>query len=196
MSNALNHDTAARDALHARQGLGARYDAANAPAHELLLARRGTAYFARKLNELTDDDLNLPSLHSNWDRRHLVAHIGYHARALVRLLEGARMGKPQKMYDSVAKRDAEIALGATLPSRALRGLFHHSEVHLNVEWRDLDAVVWDVNVTTFEGCDIQVRDTALLRAKEIWHGAINLGNGGSIRDVPPELKDHCGQSNC
>ncbi|PCH96432.1 MAG: maleylpyruvate isomerase [Rhodobacteraceae bacterium] len=192
MSELSNPENAARDALHARQGLGARYDAANAPAKELLLARRGTAYFARKLNELTDDDLNLPSLQGDWDRRHLIAHIGYHARALVRLLEGARMGKPQKMYGSAAERDAEITLGATLPSRALRGLFQHSEVHLNVEWRDLDAALWDVNVTTFEGCDVRVRDTALLRAKEVWRGAINLGNGGSIRDVPPELKDYCG----
>lgn len=53
-------DLAAREALKARQGKGARYDAPNAPAEDLLLARRGTAHFARKLMELPDAELYAP----------------------------------------------------------------------------------------------------------------------------------------
>ena len=49
---------AARAALQARQGEGARYDAATAPARDLDWARRGTAYFARMLNGLSDAALD------------------------------------------------------------------------------------------------------------------------------------------
>ncbi|WP_440589840.1 maleylpyruvate isomerase N-terminal domain-containing protein [Pseudarthrobacter phenanthrenivorans] len=37
----------------------------------LLQARRGTAFFARKLNELTDADLDGDSLLPGWSRRHV-----------------------------------------------------------------------------------------------------------------------------
>jgi maleylpyruvate isomerase len=72
----------ARAALRKRQGSGARYDASSAPARELDWARRGTAYFARLLNPLSDGDLDAPSAVQGFSRRHIVAHIGYHARVL------------------------------------------------------------------------------------------------------------------
>src|SRR5699024_8109108 len=128
----------ARAALRARQGAGARYDSPNAPATELAWARGGTAYFARKLGGLTDDALIGPSLLPGWNRAALVAHVGYNARALTRLCEWARTGTETPMYASTEQRGAEIERGATLPPRALRHLFSHSEVHLSVEWRDLD----------------------------------------------------------
>src|SRR5277367_5455137 len=54
-------ETLARTRLRERQGAGARYDAPTAPAADLLLARRGTAYFARQLNALSDIELDGPS---------------------------------------------------------------------------------------------------------------------------------------
>ena len=135
MSDSLE---AERAALRARLGAGARYDAPSAPAEDLVLARRGTAYFARKLNELTDRELDAPSLVPGWTRRHLVAHVGYHARALTRLADWGRTGIETPMHASAAERDAEIDLGVTLPAQALRHLFTHSAVHLNVVWRDLE----------------------------------------------------------
>jgi hypothetical protein len=42
----------------------------------LLQARRGTAFFARKLNELTDAEMDGTSLLDGWTRRHVAAHIG------------------------------------------------------------------------------------------------------------------------
>src|SRR5690606_37166878 len=58
----------------------------------LLLARRGQAYFSRKLNELRKDELDAPSLVPGWTRRHVVAQVGYNARALTRLTEWAATG--------------------------------------------------------------------------------------------------------
>src|SRR5690606_3424112 len=113
-----------------------------APTGELVWARRGTAYFARKLNELTDAELDRPSLLPGWSRRHVIAHVGYNARALSRLMRWARTGVETPMYPSPEQRAAEMESGATLPARALRSLLSHSEVHLNVAWRDLPDEAW------------------------------------------------------
>ena len=183
----ITSEEAARAALRERQGAGARYDSPNAPARELAWARRGTAYFARKLNELTDAELYEPSLLPGWTRAHLVAHVGYNARALTRLVEWARTGVETPMYASNEQRNAEIALGATLPARALRNLFAHAEVHLNVEWRDLTDEAWDAQVRTAQGRLVPARETAWMRTREVWVHAVDLGNDGSFVDFPPDL---------
>lgn len=177
----------ARAALRERQGAGARYDSPDAPAMELAWARRGTAYFARRLNELTDDDLDAPSLLPGWSRRHLVAHVGYNARALSRLCEWARTGIETPMYPSTTQRKAEIERGATLPARALRNLFAHSEVHLNVEWRDLTDEQWNSHVKTAQGRVVPARETAWMRTREVWVHTVDLDNGGSFLDFPSDL---------
>lgn len=185
MSTSLD---AAREALRARQGSGARYDAPAAPATELAWVRLGTAYFARLLNALDDNALAAPSRVSGWSRRHVIAHVGYHARALCRLSEWARTGIEHPMYPSIAARDAEITLGATLPARALRSLFNHSEVHLNVEWRDLSDAQWDAPVRTLDGTGITARETVWLRARDIWLSAYNLDAGAVFADFPVGLR--------
>jgi maleylpyruvate isomerase len=59
----------------------ARHDQTTDPVllDALLQARRGTAFFARKLNELTDAELDGRTHLPEWTRRHLVAHVGYNA---------------------------------------------------------------------------------------------------------------------
>lgn len=178
----------ARDSLRARQGPGARYDAPNAPHEALILARRGTAYFSRKLNELRDEELDAPSLVKGWSRRHIIAQVSYHARALARLGEGISTGIPALMYESIAMRDAQILLGATLPARALRTLFHHTEVHLNVIWRDLSDNDWSSKVTLLDGQNVSLPETVWLRASEVWGRSVELNNGGSKQDFPAELR--------
>ena len=182
-------EAVARAELRARQGPGARYDAPDAPARELAWARLGTAYFARKLNELTDAELDAPSLLPGWTRRHVVAHVGYNARALTRLVSWARTGVETPMYDSPEQRAAEIERGATLPGRALRSLFEHSEAHLDVEWRDLPGDRWDEQVRTAQGRLVPARETAWMRTREVWVHAVDLANGAASGDFPAELLD-------
>ncbi|MDT0444374.1 maleylpyruvate isomerase family mycothiol-dependent enzyme [Streptomyces johnsoniae] len=179
----------ARAALRARQGAGARYDADGAPHTELAWARAGTAFFARALAELSDADLSASSLLPGWDRRALIAHVGYNARALTRLCTWGRTGTECPMYASPRQRAAEIARGATLPARALRSLFAHSEVHLNVEWRDLPGPAWDASVVTAQGRTVPLRETAWMRTREVWVHAVDLGGGAGFRDIPPGLLD-------
>ncbi|WP_028850479.1 maleylpyruvate isomerase family mycothiol-dependent enzyme [Thermocrispum municipale] len=179
--------TAARAALRERQGSGARYDSPAAPARELEWARRGTAYFARVLSQTSDAELRRPSALPGWSKAALVAHVGYNARALTRLCEWARTGVRNPMYSSPEARMAEIRRGESLPPRALRHLAHHAAIHLDVEWRDLDAAAWDASVVTAQGRTVPARETVWMRTREVWVHAADLG--GSFRRFPREVLD-------
>jgi maleylpyruvate isomerase len=178
-----------RTMLRERQGIGARYDAMQAPVETLSWARLGTAYFARVLNKLSDDELGAPSLVPGWTRRHVVAQVGYQARALTRLTEWAASGRQRAMYESDVARITEIENGSTLSSPALRGLFRHAAVHLDVEWRDLPGPAWEKPLALPDGRLITARDTGWLRAREVWLRAVDLDAGGSFFDMPPVFLD-------
>lgn len=150
----------------------------------LLQARRGTAFFARKLNELTDAELAGGTRLPGWTRRHVVAHVGYNARAIARLVEWAATGIETPMYPSPEARDHEINFGATLPPIALRHLFDHSAVHLSVEWRDLPADAWHHKVKTAQGRIVPADETVWMRTREVWIHAIDLDNGATFADIP------------
>jgi maleylpyruvate isomerase len=164
----------------------ARHDQTTEPVllDGLLQARRGTAFFARKLNELTDADLDGDSLLPGWTRRHVVAHVGYNARAVARLVEWAATGVETPMYPSVEVRNHEIDFGATLSPIALRNLFDHSAVHLNVEWRDLPADNWNHKVKTVQGRVVPAEETVWMRTREVWVHAVDLDNGATFKDIP------------
>src|SRR5664279_1891598 len=142
------------------------------------------------LNELTDDEYDAPSLLPGWSRRFVIAHVGYNARAIARLVEWARTGVETPMYESVEQRDTEITYGAALNPVALRNLHHHAAVALNVEWRDLPADAWANRVRTIQGREVPVTETVWMRTREVWLHAVDLGNSGSSTDFPPELVDH------
>lgn len=180
-------DAAARADLRARQGAGARYDAPGAPAAQLAWARRGTAYFARLLNDLSPADLDGPSRMPGWSRRHLVAHVAYNARAFANMAGALRAGERAMLYPAREMRTAEITRGATLPDRALRHLFQHAEVHLNVEWRDLTDDDWQKSGTGLDGAPLAIADTPLLRARELWLHALDLDAGARAQDIPRDL---------
>jgi maleylpyruvate isomerase len=170
-----------------RQGEGARYDSAAAPARELLWARRGTAYFARKLNDLSDEELDASSLVPGWSRRRVIAHVGYQARFLARIVEAARKGEAMESLAEPEQQIDDIDLAETLPPHALRYLFKHSEVHLNVEWRDLPDAGWAASVNALDGRLINIAATPLMRAQEVWRRALDLNNKARPSDCPPEI---------
>ncbi|NLE72900.1 MAG: maleylpyruvate isomerase family mycothiol-dependent enzyme [Actinomycetales bacterium] len=156
---------------------------------QLLLARRGQAFFSRALAELRNHQLDVPSLVPGWTRRHVVAHVGLNARALTRLTEWAATGVETPMYASPEQRDEEIEFAATLPARALRHLSAHAAVHLDVEWRDLPEEAWDATVRTAQGRLVPARETVWMRTREVWVHAVDLDHGASFRQFPPELVD-------
>lgn len=177
----------ARTELRVRQGAGARYDAASAPARELDWARRGTAYFARMLNRLEDREIDEPSGVVGISRRRIVTYIGLEGRLLGEIIGWLRSRQNGPLPFGPTPSSARMADGVTLPVRALRNLFAHSAVHLDVEWRDLDDGQWDAAVECDTGEIVEVRRTPWQRAVSIWTAAIDLRAEGRFSDLPPEL---------
>ncbi|ULR44853.1 maleylpyruvate isomerase N-terminal domain-containing protein [Rhizobium sp. K102] len=179
----------ARIALRERQGRGARHDAALAPSQALDWARLGTAYFARLLNDLSDHALDEPSAVEGFSRRRLVAYAGYHARLLSEFVAWGRAGVAGPFPRNLDVAADDLEFGITQPSRALRYLFDHSAVHLNVEWRDLSNEDWGRSVADTTGRKTHLRDTPLTRARKLWLLAIDLNSGGRFADMPAGFVD-------
>ncbi|WP_176084461.1 maleylpyruvate isomerase N-terminal domain-containing protein [Martelella sp. HB161492] len=178
----------ARRALIERQGPGARYDAPEAPAEMLHLARTGTAYFARFLNRLSDRNLYQPLRADGLTPAHVVCAVSYQARAIARQAEAITAAEPvPPLHDTLAEHKAMIDFGATLPARALRHLFDHASVHLNVVWRDLPGHGWQAAVPGIDGAMHPFADTVRARACFIWAAAFELNNGARKRDLPAAL---------
>ena len=155
----------------------------------LLIARRGTAYFAQRLAELSDNDFGGDTLLPGWSRRHLVAHVGYNAAALCRLMDWAATGVETPMYASAEQRGREIAEGATLDPAALRNLFDHTVARLDEKWRNLPASAWSAQVRTAQGRLVPASETAWMRTREVWIHAVDLANGGRFADFPAVVLD-------
>jgi maleylpyruvate isomerase len=181
MTGLRREDMSARAALRVRQGAGARYDSLDAPQEDLLMARHGTACFARKLAELCDAALDADSLRAGPTRRQVIARVGYQARALAERVAAVRAGR------DIQDVRVDEAQGVTLPARALRSLIHHSAIHLDVEWRDLREGQWDRILRLQDGTDLSLRQTPRLRAVRVWQAALDLGNGARLADVPAAL---------
>ncbi len=157
------------------------------PAEQILTARRGTAYFAQRLGELSDGELDGATLLDGWSRRHLLAHVGYNAAALCRLLDWAATGVETAMYESPTQRNREIEEGATLSAAALRNLFDHTVARLDEKWRHLPEAAWSAIVRTAQGRDVPALETAWMRSREVWIHAVDLDNGGRFGDFPDEV---------
>jgi maleylpyruvate isomerase len=154
---------------------------------ELLTARRGTAFFSRALDGLSDAELDEDSLLPGWNRSHVVAHVGYNARAIVRLIEWAGTGVETPMYESPEARSREITQGATLGAGALRELYDQSARHLNAEWRDLRAAHWSHPVKTAQGRIVPASETVWMRTREVWIHGVDLNTGATFADMPAEF---------
>jgi maleylpyruvate isomerase len=164
----------------------ARFDQATDPqvVADLATVRLGTAFFRRALNRLLDDELDQPSLLPGWTRRHVLAHVGYNARAIARLVDWAATGVETPMYPSPEARNAEIDFGATLPPEALRNLIEHSAIDLDVRWRDLPADRWSQRVRTAQGRDVPAAETVWMRTREVWLHAVDLDSGARVDQIP------------
>jgi maleylpyruvate isomerase len=162
------------------------FDALTLP-QRLAIARQGTARLARHVHGLTDAQLDQPSLLPDWTRRHLIAHIGYNAAALCRLLVWADTGVRTPMYESTQQRDREITDGASLSGPALRNLFDHTAARLDRSWRHLPGRAWSAQVRTARGRDVPASESIWMRTREVWIHAVDLDNGAQFDDFPEEI---------
>lgn len=166
--------------LRSRLGKGARFDAAAAPVDALRLARHGMAFFARQLNALSDDQLARTSAVPGWSRAHVVAHVSLAARIQAPALTDLR---GQQLEDDF-NWDSDLDLTAAFPPRALRHLYDHAHVHMNVEWRDLTDHHWSMTATLPGDDRVPVVDLPKRQAALLWWGAIALNASASRDEIP------------
>lgn len=159
------------------------------PTAQLRLAHQGQAYFDRKLNELSDADLDAESALPGWTRRHVIAHVGLNARALANLAAWAATGVETPMYNSPTQRNDDIASAVLLPSEELRELSHSSAALLDAAWRDLEPDAWTREVRSAQGKPIPASETAWMRAREVWIHAVDLNTGAQFADFPGDMTD-------
>ncbi|HWU64556.1 MAG TPA: maleylpyruvate isomerase N-terminal domain-containing protein, partial [Ensifer sp.] len=140
------------------------------------------------LNDLPDDALDEPSAIIGFSRRRLIAQVGYQARLFSEIVAWARSGQTAPFPKEAAVSPDDLEFGITQPSRALRYLFEHSAIHLNVEWRDMTDADWQSSVRHPSGHDIRLGQTPHLRAQTIWSAALALRCGARRKDMPEGLE--------
>lgn len=162
--------------------------ASTIPTADLDLARRGTNFFLAQLATLTDADLDEPSLLPAWSRRHLVAHVGFSAKAVTRVVEWAKTGIEQAIYPSPEAREAEIQDGATWTAHHLREHVATTADRLVERWAELTEQDWTTSVQLPGGTQLPVAQTPWMRCREVWIHSVDLGVVG-FTDVPGEVVD-------
>jgi maleylpyruvate isomerase len=149
--------------------------------------RQGTELFLRTMAALDDDELAEPTALPGWSRRHVVAHVGFNARALQRLVEWARTGRPHPMYTSAEQRASEIDAGATWDARRLRRLVIDSAADLAADLDTLNDERWHATVVTAQGRSVPATEIPWMRTREVAIHAVDLGGSTTFEDLPDDL---------
>jgi maleylpyruvate isomerase len=149
--------------------------------------RDGTELFLSAVAELGADELGEPSGLPGWTRRHLLAHVGFNARALRRLAAWARTGEPQPMYGSAEQRSAEIAEGATWDGPRLRAFVADTAADLAADLDALDERQWGTSVVTGQGRTVPATEIPWLRTREVAIHAVDLRGSVTFDTLPVDL---------
>ncbi|WP_236788928.1 maleylpyruvate isomerase family mycothiol-dependent enzyme [Amycolatopsis sp. GM8] len=158
-----------------------------APAQRLAWVEQGSRLFLDQLASIPDSAFPEPGTLPGWTTAHLVAHVGYNAKALSRLVRWARTGEESPMYPSPESRNAEIEQGAKLPAGEIRELATETDSRLRADLTALTA--WDAQVRTAQGRLVPATEIPWLRTREVWIHAVDLGTGVGFDDFPDELVD-------
>jgi maleylpyruvate isomerase len=149
--------------------------------------RRCTEVLLAAVDGLPDDELDGATALPGWSRRHLVAHLGFNARALCRLAAWARTGVRTPMYASSEQRDREIADAAQWPADRLRELARQTAADLEADLGALGPQDWTAEVVTAQGRDVPATDIPWMRTREVAIHAVDLGTGARFGDLPEDL---------
>ena len=156
-------------------------------ADRLRIVEQGQSWLTGHLDALGDDGFDGPSLLPGWQRRHVVAHLGYNARALSRLVDWAATGVETPMYPSAQARADEIEDGAQAPPAVLREFVAASAAELTGKWRALPEPAWQATVRMINGAEIPAGGTVWLRAKELWIHTVDLNTGATFAEFPDSV---------
>lgn len=148
---------------------------------DLLLARRATSNILGLIRNMRDADFLDMTSEPGTTRAELIVALSYEARHCAAALEELRNRGSAQME---AVDNDQIRFGSTLPPQALRNLFQHSAVHLDVEWRDLPAASWFIGIKQGATPAQLLRE----RAEKLWCAAVALQLGQTQTHIPAELR--------
>jgi maleylpyruvate isomerase len=140
---------------------------------------------------LAEAELDAPSLLDGWTRRQLIAHLGYNAVGMCRLLDGAAAGVARDMYDSAEQREEDIAQSVDLDTASVYRLFDTEAARLETAWRDLPPDAWSLIVKTPQGTPVPASETLWMRSREVWIHAVDLGTGATFEAIRPMCRRPC-----
>lgn len=156
-------------------------------AQRLAWVEEGSRLFLDQLAAVPDSAFPEPGTLPGWTTAHLVAHVGYNAKALSRLVHWARTGDETPMYSSTEARNTEIEQGAQLSAGELRALARDTDEQLRTDLAELTA--WDAQVRTAQGRIVPATEIPWMRTREVWIHSVDLGTGFEFDDFPAELID-------
>jgi maleylpyruvate isomerase len=149
--------------------------------------RGGTDLFLTQLAAMADNDLNGPTDLPGWSRRHVVAHVHFNARALLRLVSWAVTGVETRMYASLGQRAAEIEEGAAWQAGTLRSAVLESADELEMALDGLAPDTWRNEVVTAQGRTVPVSEVPWMRAREVMIHTVDLRTGVTFDDLPGDF---------
>ncbi|MEW2354653.1 maleylpyruvate isomerase family mycothiol-dependent enzyme [Spirillospora sp. NPDC029432] len=128
-----------------------------------------------------------PSALPGWSRAHVAAHVAANAEALSNLVHWAATGEPTPMYASPEERAAGIERGRALPAAELAAWLRRSADALEEAMAALGAERWNAEVVTAQGRTVPAAEVPWMRSREVYVHAVDLANGTSFADLPPDF---------
>ena len=147
----------------------------------------GTRVFEGELDRLGPAGLDAPSALPGWSRRHVVAHVGTNADALVNLLYWARTGEETPMYPDPESRDRDIERSAQRPPDEILANVKDACGRYAGAVTNLPDGAWDATVRTAQGRIVAANLVPWLRTREVWVHAIDLGEDATFEILPERL---------
>lgn len=149
--------------------------------------KTGERLLADALDQITDDELDGPSLLPGWTRRTIVAHVARNADALANLLDWARTGNENPMYASPEARDQGIAETARLAPSALRADYQAAKQRLAAAILQQPEDAWANTVRTAQGRTVPASEIPWMRCREVWIHAVDLDTDTDFSAIPTDV---------
>ncbi|UYQ77467.1 maleylpyruvate isomerase family mycothiol-dependent enzyme [Glutamicibacter sp. JL.03c] len=150
---------------------------------------RETAMMSATIRTQSSEELAADSLCGGWSRAHVIAHLASNGRTLVKLVDWAITGEPQKLYASQDARNAEIDQLAALPREELLSAFDESAAFFAQECERLAGEL-AVEEVDLHGKIIPASSIVALRIAEVVIHHHDLDTAWSIQDADPASQEN------
>jgi len=152
--------------------------------------RDATRRLLAGLAGLSDADVARPSLCPGWTAGHVLTHVARNADGLRRVAAGADRGEVLSPYTSVEAREKDIEAGAARPAADIAADVAESARRLDETWQALGGAAWDRPLLHHRRGQIPLRDTPVMRWREIEVHRADLAGDYGPADWPAPFVAH------